>query len=102
MLLMTHEVAAELGLSRQRILELAKAGRLGRKVAGRLPYYLYTAAEVEAYKRTARKPGRPKAERPNLIAPHDPPLAGEDRFSTWMRRARALTTQQKDAADKTP
>jgi hypothetical protein len=47
---MTHEVAAELGLSRQRVLELAKAGRFGRKVAGRLPSSLFSHAEIAAYR----------------------------------------------------
>jgi hypothetical protein len=99
-LLLTHEVAAALGMSRQRVLELAKAGRLGRKVAGRIPYYLFTAAEVAAYKQSPRKPGRPKAERPMPIAAPTAPPAVADRLSTWIRRARDLSGTQPDAADK--
>ncbi len=61
-LMTTHEVAAELGISRQRVLELAKAGRLGRKVEGLMPYYVFTPEEVARYKNSPRKGGRPKPE----------------------------------------
>ena len=59
-LMTTHEAAALLGVSRQRVLELAKAGRLGRKVEGLMPYYVFTREEVEQYKASPRKGGRPK------------------------------------------
>ena len=61
-LMLTHEAAAELGISRQRVLELAKAGRLGRKIEGLVPYYVFTRAEVEQYKNSPRRGGRPKEE----------------------------------------
>ena len=60
-LLMTHEAAQILGVSRERVLQFAKAGRLGRKVNGRLPPALVSREEVEAYKHSpTRKAGRPK------------------------------------------
>jgi excisionase family DNA binding protein len=55
----THEAAAALGISRQRVLELAKAGRLGRKVEGLMPYYVFTREEIERYKSSPRRGGRP-------------------------------------------
>ncbi len=61
-LMTTHEAAAELGISRQRVLELAKAGRLGKKVEGLVPYYVFTREEVEQYKNSPRRGGRPKEE----------------------------------------
>ncbi len=61
-LMLTHEAAAELGISRQRVLELAKAGRLGRKIEGLVPYYVFTREEVEQYKNSPRRGGRPKEE----------------------------------------
>ncbi len=61
-LMTTHEAAALLGVSRQRVLELAKAGRLGRKVEGLMPYYVFTREEVARYKSMPRKGGRPKEE----------------------------------------
>ena len=68
-LMTTHEAAAELGISRQRVLELAKAGRLGRKVEGLVPYYVFTHEEVARYKNSPRKGGRPKA----AVEPQAPP-----------------------------
>lgn len=44
-----------LGLKRSRIRKLAKQGRIGRLVAGR---YLYTQAELDAFKSVPRKAGR--------------------------------------------
>ena len=68
-LMTTHEAAAVLGVSRQRVLELAKAGRLGRRVEGLMPYYVFTREEVEQYKASPRKGGRPKEEaRPQIRA----------------------------------
>lgn len=53
------DAARELGITRQRITELAQAGRLGRQVAGR--YWFFTREEIETYK-NERKVGRPKSE----------------------------------------
>ena len=55
------EAAATLGLSYQRLQVLARAGRLGKQVAGR--YWVFTRGEIEAYKPhvKASKGGRPKA-----------------------------------------
>ncbi len=69
-LMMTHDVAAELGVSRQRVLELAKAGRLGRKVEGLMPYYVFTREEVERYKNSPRRGGRPKPVAGTLSPAH--------------------------------
>lgn len=53
------DAARELGITRQRVTELAQSGRLGRQVAGR--YWFFTREEIEAYKND-RKVGRPKSE----------------------------------------
>jgi hypothetical protein len=53
------DAARELGVTRQRVTELAQAGRIGRQVAGR--YWFFTREEIEAYKND-RKVGRPKSE----------------------------------------
>ena len=54
------EAAEILGVNRQRINQLAKAGRLGRQIAGR--YWVFTRAEIEAFKNQPKsKGGRPKA-----------------------------------------
>lgn len=53
------DAARELGVTRQRVTELAQAGRLGRQVAGR--YWFFTREEIEAYKND-RKVGRPKTD----------------------------------------
>ena len=78
-LLMTHDVARILGVSRGRVWQLAASGRLGRKIEGPLPYYVFTRDEVEAYKQSpTRKAGRPKRGRPAaaaLGAPAVPPPA---------------------------
>ncbi len=58
-LLTAAEAARLLGVTRQRMTALAHAGRLGRQIAGR--YYVFTRAEVEAYKNEPKsKGGRPK------------------------------------------
>lgn len=67
-LMTTHDAAAVIGISRQRVLELAKVGRLGRKVEGIMPYYVFTRQEVEDYKASPRKRGRPKE--PGLSTTH--------------------------------
>ncbi|GAC1562739.1 MAG: hypothetical protein NVS2B7_36790 [Herpetosiphon sp.] len=47
-----------LGLTRQRIYALSKAGKLGRHVAG---FWLYTPAELDAWRASSsRRGGRPK------------------------------------------
>ena len=62
------EAARIAGVSRQRINQLAEAGRLGRQVAGR--YWVFTRAEIEAYTaQPKRKGGRPKARRDGRTAP---------------------------------
>jgi hypothetical protein len=55
------EAARALGISRTRVLELAQAGRMGKRFG---PYYLFTPEEIEAYRvaRTQNKGGRPKSE----------------------------------------
>ncbi len=53
------EAAVILGVNRQRVNELARAGRIGRQVAGR--YWVFTRAELEAFKNAPKsKGGRPK------------------------------------------
>jgi excisionase family DNA binding protein len=55
------EAAVILGVNRQRVNELARAGRIGRQVAGR--YWVFTRAELEAFKSAPKsKGGRPKEE----------------------------------------
>ena len=61
-LMTTHQAAQLLDVSRQRVLELAKAGRLGRKVEGLVSYYVFTKDELEQYKHSPRKGGRPKEQ----------------------------------------
>jgi len=46
-----------LGISRGRIHQLARRGDIGRKVDGR---WLFTRAELEAFKAIPRRAGRPK------------------------------------------
>lgn len=53
------EVAKALGLSEGRVRVLCQHGRLGQRVAG---VWLITTAELEAFKRTRRGPGRPPAD----------------------------------------
>ncbi len=57
-LINAHEAAAHMGITRTRIYALARAGKIGRKVGG---FWLYTRAELDAYK-ALRRPqgGRPK------------------------------------------
>lgn len=58
-LITAGEAARIAGVTRQRINELASMGRLGRQIAGR--YWVFTRAEVEAYKAAPKsKGGRPK------------------------------------------
>lgn len=64
------DAARELGISRQRITELAKTGRLGTQVAGR--YWFFTKEEIEAYKND-RKVGRPKDDA-NLTMENEAPV----------------------------
>ncbi len=60
-LLTAAEAARVLGLTRQRVTALAHAGRMGRQIAGR--YYVFTRAEIEAYREEPKsKGGRPKPE----------------------------------------
>ncbi len=57
------EAARIAGVTRARIYELAKEGRLGRQEYGRI--WLFTRSEVEAYRaQAAERPrgGRPKEE----------------------------------------
>ena len=54
------EAAAILGVNRQRINQLARSGRLGHQVGGR--YWLFKRSELEAFKNSPRKGGRPKEE----------------------------------------
>ena len=58
--LLTADQAAEyLGVTRQRIYVLTKAGRIGRRIGST---WLFTRGELEAFKQQPRsKGGRPKA-----------------------------------------
>ncbi|HSH82146.1 MAG TPA: helix-turn-helix domain-containing protein [Herpetosiphonaceae bacterium] len=58
-LINAREAAAHMGVTRTRIYALTRAGKIGRKVGG---FWLYTRAELDAYK-AQRNPqgGRPKA-----------------------------------------
>ena len=60
-LLKASEAARYLGITRQRIYELAQAGRLGQRMAG---YWVFTQAELEAYRvgRSQAVGGRPKRQ----------------------------------------
>jgi excisionase family DNA binding protein len=59
--ILAGEAAKILGVNRQRINELARAGRIGRQVVGR--YWVFTRAELEAYKAAPKsKGGRPKPD----------------------------------------
>ncbi len=63
------QAAHYLGVNRQRVYELADAGRLGRRLAG---YWVFTQAELDAYKQErAERPrgGRPKSTAPSLSKP---------------------------------
>jgi excisionase family DNA binding protein len=55
-LLTTAEAADRLGISEVRIRQLCQDGRLGRKI-GR--DWLFTAEEVESFRRQSRPTGRP-------------------------------------------
>lgn len=60
-LLSAGQAAAALGMSRQRLDEIAHEGRIPRRKIGRT--YVYRRADVDAYKTLPRlKPG-PKSER---------------------------------------
>ncbi len=52
------EAAAILGINRQRINQLARSGRIWRQIAGR--YWVFSRSELEAFKNSPRKGGRPK------------------------------------------
>jgi len=65
--LITVSEAAEIaGVSAPRIRQLAYSGRIGRQIAG--AFWVFTRAEVEAYKRQAptNKGGRPRKVKRNL------------------------------------
>ncbi|MDP9316926.1 MAG: helix-turn-helix domain-containing protein [Chloroflexota bacterium] len=53
------EAAEYLGVNKQRVYELARAGRIGRRIGG---YWLFTETELEAYK--AQRELRPRGGRP--------------------------------------
>src|SRR3712207_1697571 len=55
-LLSTTEAAAYLGVKRQRILQLAAEGRIGRRIGSA---WAFTRTELDAY-RTQRRIGRPR------------------------------------------
>ena len=56
------EAAAYLGITPARVYLLSKQGRLGRRIGG---YWLYTRAELDAWKAVPKsKGGRPKSEAP--------------------------------------
>ena len=99
-LLMTHEVATLLGVSRTRVLQLARSGRLGHKGGGWLPYYLFTREEVARYKTSPmRRPGRPRRDTPAQLLPATTapasipaanPPAPKDRGDIWQDRVLTL------------
>ena len=63
------QAAKYLGVNRQRVYELADAGRIGRRLGG---YWLFTQAELDAYNQErAERPkgGRPKNGAPSLSQP---------------------------------
>lgn len=63
-LVTTGEAMRMLGISRQRVNELASAGRIGRKIAGR--YWVFTREEIQAYMQQPKnKGGRPSGEAEN-------------------------------------
>lgn len=58
-LVTTGEAMRMLGVSRQRVNEIASSGRLGRQIAGR--FWVFTRAELEAYRALPKnKGGRPR------------------------------------------
>ncbi len=64
--LSASQAAAYLGVHRSRLYQLTKMG-LGRQIGG---YWLYTKAELEAYKAVPKnKGGRPKSIAPVLNLP---------------------------------
>ena len=99
-LLMTHEAAKILGVSRERVLQFTKAGRLGRTVKGRLPPALVSREEVEADKpRPTRQAGRPTGnaraqQQPARDAPERAPAANppapQERGDIWFNRRQEL------------
>ncbi len=64
-LISAPDAAEYLGVSRARLYAITRTGRIGRQVGG---YWLYTRAELDAYK-VSRNPkgGRPKAPAGTLI-----------------------------------
>ena len=73
-LITAGEAARIMGISRQRINELASSGRLGRQVAGR--YWVFTRDEVEAYMTLPKsKGGRPKEDATLTMENETPVLA---------------------------
>ncbi len=58
-LLKAVQAAKYLGITRQRVYELAEAGRLGQRIAG---YWVFSKAELDAFKAAPKsKGGRPKS-----------------------------------------
>jgi hypothetical protein len=53
------QAAEYVGTTRQRIYELAQSGRLGRKVAN---FWLFTPEELDEFKASPRRPGRPRKQ----------------------------------------
>jgi Helix-turn-helix domain len=61
------EVAAMLGVNRQRVNQLANQGHIGHQVGGR--YWVFKPSEVERFRETwNRKPGRPKKVQPAKLS----------------------------------
>ncbi len=60
------QAADYLGVGRQRIYQLADAGKIGRRIAG---YWVFTKPELDAYKAQPKsKGGRPKESAGTLAA----------------------------------
>ncbi len=65
------QAAAYLGVNRQRIYQLAKAGRIGQEVAG---YKVFTRDELDAFKAQPKaKVGRPRKQ----VQPEQPETSGQ-------------------------
>lgn len=60
-ILTTDEAAQELGLSRRRVQELCRQGRLGEHIGPEdNPIYIIRRGDLERFAKVPRKPGRPK------------------------------------------
>ncbi len=65
-----QEAAKHLGLTRQRIYALSKAGKIGTHVAG---FWLYTMPELDAWRASStRKGGRPPKSEAGTLAQLSP------------------------------